>query len=205
MHEEVKNYWTQTYLRTKFCLNDPKADQVSLSDIAHALSMTCRFAGQTTEFRSVAEHSVLVSQFLWDHCPGDPNRLLLTKIGLLHDAAEAYIGDHPRPMKRIVPGIEVVEQAILRAVWERFGIDKEAKAIGFDLVATLPGPVIWADDILLATEARDYLIGGPINDWHLKILERWPGAEPLSELPQAMSSQAAEVAFHQQAQKLGIV
>lgn len=69
---------------------DIQPDTIDLHDIAHALSMKCRFNGHCKEFYSVAEHSILVARA----CPAK-----YRAIGLLHDAAEAYICDVIRPMK----------------------------------------------------------------------------------------------------------
>lgn len=80
---------------------------VELNDIATSLSNICRFNGHLPSFYSVAEHSVRVSWWLADM--GFSKEIALT--GLLHDAAEAYVGDMMRPLKR-VPEMEAVFKPI---------------------------------------------------------------------------------------------
>ena len=64
-------------------------------DIAHALSHACRFGGHSEGHLSVARHSIHVMQWLERHEATVQECLA----GLLHDAAEAYIGDMVRPLK----------------------------------------------------------------------------------------------------------
>ena len=86
-----KGDWIQTFTGRAFYVLDPRPEDVDIEDIAHALSMQCRFAGHCREFYSVAQHSVTAS---WLVPPED------ALWGLLHDAAEAYVVDLPRPIKR---------------------------------------------------------------------------------------------------------
>jgi hypothetical protein len=118
-------------------IRDPHPDEIDIEDIAHALSHLCRFFGHTDGFYSVAQHSVLVSQQV-------PPRDALW--GLLHDGAEAYLGDLSRPLKR------APEMQWYRALEERF---LGCFARKFGLSPELPESVLRADDLLLATEFRD--------------------------------------------------
>lgn len=107
-------------------LLDPSAPdpaQIEIGDIAHGLSNICRFAGQCREFYSVAQHSVLVSLAL-EKEPGATVEDL--RWGLLHDAAEAYTGDIPSPVKRLLNAFDEIEAAILWAVASRFKLSPES-------------------------------------------------------------------------------
>ena len=92
---------------------DPAA--VNILDIAQALSMTCRYGGHCRDFYSVAEHSLLVHLI---GVTGNPkNNLAL----LLHDAAEAYVGDLVTPLKRVLRA-KNLEDDWLRAIEQKLDL-----------------------------------------------------------------------------------
>ncbi len=95
--------WMQTYSGRRFYPLEPKAEDVELADVAHGLAMTCRYGGQCRSFYSVAEHCVLVSEIVEKHARNaghHPDEVrLLAQLALMHDSAEAYIGDMIRPLK----------------------------------------------------------------------------------------------------------
>src|SRR5690606_2723306 len=82
--------WIVTRSGRKFDLANPTADMVDTADLAHSLSMQCRFNGHTSSFYSVAQHCLLVAELV-------PEEHKLA--ALLHDATEAYVGDLVRPLK----------------------------------------------------------------------------------------------------------
>lgn len=108
--------WMQTYTGRCFWPLDPRPDEVCIEDIAHSLAMRCRYGGHVKKFYSVAEHSVLVSRYV---------RPEFALWGLLHDAAEAYSSDVPRPLKRCLKDWKPMEDGIMEAVCDKFGLDIE--------------------------------------------------------------------------------
>jgi uncharacterized protein len=116
--------WIQTASGHKFFPLDPWPGDVFIEDIAHALSHLCRFGGHCRRFYSVAEHSVLLARAAL------PEHRLWA---LLHDAAEAYLLDLPRPIKRMFPHYQEAEQKIMRAIAVRFhlhlGVPSQVKAL----------------------------------------------------------------------------
>lgn len=168
--------WMQTYTGRAFYLLDPRAEDVALEDIAHALSQICRFTGHCAEPYSVAEHSVRVSlvteelvgyEATWpgQDAPLGAWRREHARAGLLHDAAEAYVGDVAAPLKaamRVVAeatgagrtAFDLIEERVEGAVRKRFGVTNRPFSIDHALLWT---NVKAADLILLATEARDLM------------------------------------------------
>ena len=89
-------------------------DDVNVIDIAHSLARICRYQGHCNHFMSVAQHSVMVAARV-------PVHMRLT--ALLHDASEAYLGDMPRPLKRM-PQMAFYREAEERAhevIAKKFG------------------------------------------------------------------------------------
>lgn len=79
-------------------LRNPSEDQIDIEDIAAALSRICRFGGHGNSFYSVAQHSVLVM-----HLVRRSSQLQGIELeALLHDAAEAYLGDVISPLKHLL-------------------------------------------------------------------------------------------------------
>lgn len=106
--------WMQTFTGRAFYPLDPYADDIDPVDIAHALSLLCRYGGHVRTFLSVAEHCVLMS-----HAVTPANALW----ALLHDATEAYMGDLIRPLKASMPTYRVAEDRLMTVICQRFGLD----------------------------------------------------------------------------------
>lgn len=100
-------------------LANPDADDISLEDIAGALSKICRFGSQVDKFYSVAEHCYLCVT------EGMSQRLSNSELAalLLHDATEAFLGDVVKPLKIMLPDYEVIERSMESAISNRFHVD----------------------------------------------------------------------------------
>jgi hypothetical protein len=146
----MDNAWIQTYSGLKLHPLNPKPEQIAMEDIAHALSLQCRFAGHCKWHYSVGYHSILVSQLLERWQP-ENKRLQLT--GLLHDASEYALVDVPSPIKSAFGGYRDYEHTLMCVIADRFGFDWPP-----------PPEVHKADMILCATEARA-LLKVPFPPW----------------------------------------
>jgi len=109
----------ETFSGVRFDLTQPRSLDVSLIDIAHHLARLARFNGATTEFYSVAQHCVLVADKLFEIDSRNGHGNLAIK-GLLHDAAEAYVGDSTSPLKQAVPALSRLEKGIQAAIYGHF-------------------------------------------------------------------------------------
>lgn len=161
---EYEGAWITTHTGIKFHYLKPTEDEIDIVDIAHHLSLICRFTGACSVFYSVAEHSVRVADIV-------PEPLKLS--ALLHDAAEAYIGDISRPVK-YSHKLNETEGIITEVISNKYKITPSASAIKE------------ADNILIATEARDLM---PNTDCWAEL------PEPLKEEIIPIDSKQAELTF----------
>jgi len=137
-------------------LADPDPQLIVIDDIAHQLGRVCRYGGAVDTYYSVASHSVYVAQAL-DAEYHEPE---LTRAGLLHDAAEAYLGDQvsyfKRWLKEHCPEYGTLLRAWDLAIEETFGVSFEDPRIKeFDLRARLSE----IRDVFLSYP-RECLLGG---------------------------------------------
>jgi hypothetical protein len=152
--------WIQTYTGTLFTPLEPKPADIHIEDIAHSLSLQCRFTGHCKEFYSVAQHSYLVSLICED-----------PKWGLMHDASEAYLADVARPIKNSIPDLLKAEEGLQKAIAERFGLSWP-----------MPECLDLADNQVLLAEKRDLLVSSP-ESWPLEEM----GIDPMPEKVEPIS------------------
>lgn len=149
--------WIETYSGRKVTPWALLPADVDVRDVAHALSLQCRFNGHCPSFYSVAQHCVLVSLLV------PPEDALW---GLLHDASEAYLSDIPSPVKRSPAFTEyrLLERAVMRAVVDAFSLPWPE-----------PSTVHLADRRILLSEQRDLLKSFP--PWYT---DCYPYPEPVT-------------------------
>jgi hypothetical protein len=136
----------QLYSGAFFNYSDPDSSDVTIQDIARALSHVCRFAGHVDRHYSIAQHSINVShlvppQFAYD--------------ALMHDMSEAFTGDIPTPLKTFIPQFKELELRIEEAMAKRF-------AFKFPL----PAEVKLADLQMLKIE-KEHLKPYASGDWEV--------------------------------------
>lgn len=158
----------ETYSGIKFYFLEPTLDMVDIEDIAHALSMQCRYTGHIKHFYSVAEHSVHVS-----HLAKDPLE------GLLHDASEAYLTDIASPIKPHLSNYKDIESGIMATVARKFGVTWPVSGDTHD-----------ADRAQLKTEARHLLRSGG-KDW----LKDFPTKRVRGIVPECWTPDQAKMQF----------
>ena len=147
----MEEAWIETVSGRKFTFLSPKDEDIDINDIAHALSMTCRYSGHVRQFYSVAEHSYLASFLV------PPEDALGA---LLHDASEAYITDVASPIKSHLHNYKKLEDTIMQAIANKYGFTYPVSAA-----------IKKADVAMLSTEAH-WLMPGKGDNWTF-----WNGVE----------------------------
>lgn len=184
--EREPDGWIITSTGRKFWPVQPRAEDVLIDDIAHALAQCARYAGHAPMFYSVAEHSIYVSRWVLE-CGLVIPRLRL--FALLHDAAEAYLGDMTRPLKRRMPQYREVEDRVMACVWDRFGFTATE-------IDRFTAPTKIADGALLATERCQFFKDKHPIDWT-------PPGRPIDQYIACMPWEIARAAFLERFYELG--
>ena len=159
--------WLQLHSGKALYFLDPKEEDIDIGEIAHTLSLLCRFGGHCSEFYSVAEHSI--------HCSYHVAKGFELE-ALLHDATEAYLVDMPRPIKRVLSGYKYLEDLLDKVIRKKFNLPE-----------TMSPEVHLVDNQVLATEKK-YLMKDTGEAW-----ENMP--EPLDFKIKPVSSKKAYINF----------
>lgn len=170
----------QTYTGLRFYPGNPQPDQICIEDIAHGLSMTVRYGGHCKFFYTVAEHCC----HLHDAAPEE-----FQMWALMHDAAEAYLGDIPRPLKLMLPDFKVIEAKVEQVIEDKYDMQFSPNEKAY--VKNLDSRILIdeRDQVMLHTE------------------DKWftDGMEPLGVIIRGWAPQEAKIEFLERAYLQGII
>ncbi|MDL5034410.1 metal-dependent phosphohydrolase [Pelomonas sp. APW6] len=116
----------------------PGDSLIDIETMSHSLSHMTRFTGHCSVLYVVAQHCWLMSYIV----PRED-----AFYALMHEAAEPVTGDINKPLKMLLPDLEVIENESQRAILLQFGLDPDKR----------PASIKPADWRLLATEQRDFM------------------------------------------------
>ncbi len=157
-------------IMSKFMLNSGRlidinclcVDDIDIKDIAHHLTKICRYGGSLPldVHYSVASHSVSLANYCSVTFDKDT-----AKVALLHDAAEAYIGDMVAGVKAMCQDYKDLDHDITRLIADKYKLSLD--------------PFIWEmvhylDKRLVLDEAR-----GLFPDYFHIFQDTMPGVEEL--------------------------
>lgn len=166
--------WIETYTGRQVRPMRPDWRAFNLFDIAHALSMTCRYGGHVHSFYSVAEHSCAMALWIFGR-GGSPAEVLEA---MVHDAAEAYFPDMPRPVKQFFPEFVLAEKRVGQMIRSWVGLP------GID-----PPKIIKELDSRILRDERRQFMGKSPHVWSTDSLE------PLGVELEGLAPPEAEMKF----------
>lgn len=184
-------------------LANPRPEDICLEDIASGLANTIRFRGALGVPLTVAQHSVLLSY--WTGFTDEQRRF-----ALLHDAAEAYLGDLPGPgwnLKGVPAALGPADALLFFAIAQ--------KCLGGFVLSGLESVKVYqADKSMRAYEVHMF---GDGEAWRQRAcfsqaawLELWGEVPTLAELPEnargkrAWDRHLAQDLFLERAAELGV-
>jgi 5'-deoxynucleotidase YfbR-like HD superfamily hydrolase len=121
-----QGYWGSTFTGKRIYLDEPRPEDFCIEDIAHGLSNVCRYGGQCVSFYSVAEHSYRGAKNIERFAKMDGEASLTALHDayefLLHDAAEAYVGDQIRPVVMYLDSYREMRDKMQTVINKKFKI-----------------------------------------------------------------------------------
>lgn len=185
----MSKVWLQSWLGKKVDLLEPNPADIDYRDIAHHLAIENRYTGATFRPYSVAQHCVLVAKYAGGWDGANYTRLPEARLGLLHDATEAYLKDIHGPLKLtpIFDAYRALEEKWMVTILIKYGCATE-------ISDAVENAVKRADHVMLYTEKRD-LLGPPPEPWGAEI-------EPDRQFVEPWSWRTAEVNWRNEFEKL---
>lgn len=147
--------WIKTYTGKRFYPFAPRLEDIRIMDIAHSLAQSARFNGHLQNLDitySVGQHSCHVHDLVSPRAK---------PWALMHDAAEAYIGDMASPIKWFFPDFCAMEDKIAAVIIERFNIPHSAD---------IEHEVKQVDNWIVFEEGRQKLHNSEVETWQAKVM-----------------------------------
>ena len=120
---------------------EPYADEIDLVSVAHGIACEYRYGNQSPYPYPVAWHSVALSHVV-------PQKY--AQAALIHDAAEAYMKDVPRPIRRQEPFNTMygdIEERLLEVCFDHFDVDfglMDEEFLFYDIKMSWCEMTVWA-------------------------------------------------------------
>lgn len=148
----MKNVWKALPSGRAIDLLNPSEYTFTIDEVHNLLTRVRRFNGYGI---SVAQHSVMVADTILK-ITGNP---YLAMMGLLHDAAEAYIGDISSPVKQVLgEKLSQLETSVRSAISSQLFPQVNYLTTGFEVI------VKWVDMMALHYELNDLIADGRYQD-----------------------------------------
>jgi 5'-nucleotidase len=136
----------------------PKIEDVCIVDVAHSLSMQCRYNGHSRFFYPVGQHCNIL--FDYARARGKPAATCLK--ALLHDSGETWVGDISTPLKHLAAGLVAAERGMQALTYRLVGlVEDEDDEFVHDI------------DTRILRDERMSVMGDSSNEW------KSDGLEPL--------------------------
>ena len=148
VHDE-KGVYMMLYGGAKYYPGNPGAFDISVENYAQALSLQCRYGGHAPFHYSVAQHQLLMSEYIF-RTYGDAD---LAMAAHHHDGSESVLIDVPRPLKPLMGGYYEIERVAQTRIYEIFDVPYD----------TPPPKVVEADNLILYNEGK--VLHGAFADW----------------------------------------
>lgn len=185
--------WFVTVSGRRIWIAKPRPQDISIFDMAHALSNIGRFGGHSDPLYVVGQHSLIVESIV----RVDLGRPDLAPHALVHDGPEYGLGDVIRPLKRLLgPLYKELELRWASAIETHLCLRTLTKAEH--------AIIKQADMIALATERRDVCPAAYAKRDEWEWIEDEDGIEPLAQKIVPMTPREARSAFLLRATSLGI-
>lgn len=126
----------------------PADSTFTLEDIAIGLKRAPRFAGQTSKPWSVADHSCCMAQYAYADRAAPKGA---ARLALWHDAAEAFMGDVPLPLKAMIPQFSKIEKRLRDEMFRRWCVGEDEAS--WEYVNRLDKAALMAENELLGRAA----------------------------------------------------